>query len=163
MTHTLLVCRCMIKYYTCEGVHLGEKITLRCTACRVNYNYANYGEKHGAGFQYYTPKGDQPSKSLIQSILIGDSWSYSAAYSVSKINTYIFVYLYSTCLPYYVAIMHAWFSFWVCTSDIFLFLCSNHLWVSFQGFAESYNDAHGLPHDLGMEINMLLFAGNYHA
>ena len=56
MTHTLLVCRCMIKYYTCEGVHLGEKITLRCTACHVNYNYTNYGEKHGAGFQYYTER-----------------------------------------------------------------------------------------------------------
>ena len=45
----------------------------------------------------------------------------------------------------------------------FFFLCSNHSWVSFQRFAESYNDAHGLPHDLGKEINMSLFAGNYHA
>ena len=88
--------------------------------------------------------------------------------SVSKINTYIFVYQYSTCIfsfhNYYVAIMHAWFSFWVCTNDIFFkFLCSNHSWVSFQGFAESYNDAHGLPRDSGKEINMLLFARNYHA
>ena len=44
--------------------------------------------------------------------------------SVSKINTYIFVYQYSTCIfsfhNYYVAIMHAWLSFWVCTNDFFL-------------------------------------------
>ena len=43
-----------------------------------------------------TPKGDQPSKSLIQSILIGEL--QCSLYSVSKINTYISVYHYSTCV-----------------------------------------------------------------
>ena len=29
------------------------------------------------------------------------------------------------------------------------FLCSNHSWVSFQGFAEAYNDTFQLPKALG--------------
>ena len=37
--------------------------------------------------------------------------------------------------------------------DILIIICynnySNHSWVSFQGFCESYNDAFDLPHEFG--------------
>ena len=31
-----------------------------------------------------------------------------------------------------------------------IFLCSNHSWMSFQGFSESYNDTSELPKETGM-------------
>ena len=31
----------------------GRKFTLRCTRCKLLYNYAQYGNKHELGFRYY--------------------------------------------------------------------------------------------------------------
>ena len=31
----------------------GHKFTLRCTRCKLLYNYAQYGNKHELGFRYY--------------------------------------------------------------------------------------------------------------
>ncbi len=33
-------------------------------------------------------------------------------------------------------------------------LCSNHSWVSFEGFSQSYNDAFKLTKHEGMDISM---------
>lgn len=35
---------------------------------------------------------------------------------------------------------------------------SNHSWVSFQGFCESYNDAFDLPSELGNDTLLLLIS-----
>ena len=37
-----------------------------------------------------------------------------------------------------------------------LFLCRNHSWVSFQGFAEAYNDAFDLPSNLGKRLHLII-------
>ena len=38
-----------------------------------------------------------------------------------------------------------------------LFLCRNHSWVSFQGFAEAYNDAFDLPSNLGKRSHLIIY------
>ena len=35
------------------------------------------------------------------------------------------------------------------------FFCSNHSWVSFQGFAEAYNDTFQLPKETGTQVYIL--------
>ena len=77
-----------------------------------------YGEKHGAGFQYYTER--RPAVEVSDTIYF--DWGATVQPSVSKINTYISV---SITVPAFFPILcsnHAWLSFWVCTSDIFFIL-----------------------------------------
>ena len=44
---------CQVKCYTTNGAVKCEKFTLRCTECKLLYNYAQFGNKHDLGFRYY--------------------------------------------------------------------------------------------------------------
>ena len=44
---------CKVRYFTCTGAVDATKVTLRCVHCRLHYNYAQFGNKHDRGFQYY--------------------------------------------------------------------------------------------------------------
>ncbi len=44
---------CQVKYYTLQGVRVGQKNTLRCSDCKVLYNYSQFGNKRELGFRYY--------------------------------------------------------------------------------------------------------------
>ena len=44
---------CQVRCYTRTGAMHGHKFTLRCTRCKLLYNYAQYGNKHELGFRYY--------------------------------------------------------------------------------------------------------------
>ena len=45
--------KCQVKCYLSNGATYGQKCTLRCTHCKLYYNYSQYGNKHGQGFRYY--------------------------------------------------------------------------------------------------------------
>ena len=45
--------KCQVKCYLSDGATYGHKCTLRCTHCKLFYNYAQYGNKHERGFRYY--------------------------------------------------------------------------------------------------------------
>lgn len=38
---------------------------------------------------------------------------------------------------------------------------ANHAWVSFQGFAESYNDTYNLPRNLGENVYLIVYIGDH--
>ena len=44
---------CKVRYFTCTGAVDATKVTLRSVHCRLHYNYAQFGNKHDRGFQYY--------------------------------------------------------------------------------------------------------------
>ena len=44
---------CKVRYFTCTGAVDATKVTLRCVNCCLQYNYSQFGNKHGIGFQYY--------------------------------------------------------------------------------------------------------------
>ena len=44
---------CTVKYYTCKGATVVDKITLRCTHCDLLYNYSMFGNKEMLGFRHY--------------------------------------------------------------------------------------------------------------
>ena len=41
-----------VKYYSLSGARFA-KITLRCKSCGITYNYTQFGDKRGVGFQFY--------------------------------------------------------------------------------------------------------------
>ena len=45
--------KCQVKCYLSNGAMYGQKCTLRCTHCKLYYNYSQYGNKHERGFRYY--------------------------------------------------------------------------------------------------------------
>ena len=44
---------CKVRYFTCTGAIDPTKVTLRCIRCCLQYNYSQFGNKHGVGFRYY--------------------------------------------------------------------------------------------------------------
>lgn len=49
---------CDVSLYDAQGVHNIRKITLRCTHCKLLYQYAKYGDKHNRGFRFYPSQRD---------------------------------------------------------------------------------------------------------
>ena len=45
--------KCQVKCYLSNGATYGQKFTLRCTHCKLYYDYSQYGNKHERGFRYY--------------------------------------------------------------------------------------------------------------
>ena len=44
---------CNVRYFTCTGAIDATKVTLRSIHCCLHFNYAQFGNKHDQGFQYY--------------------------------------------------------------------------------------------------------------
>lgn len=45
---------CSVVVYTMNGILHTEKVTLRCTGCRLYYNYDKWGNKRNCGFLFYS-------------------------------------------------------------------------------------------------------------